>query len=41
MSDKKVNINKPVSQIWSRTTVSVSESTTRLVRKLAPTVEVI
>jgi len=30
-----------VSQICRRTTVSVSESTTRLVRKLAPTVEVI
>lgn len=31
----------PVSQICSRTTVSVSLSTTRLVMKLAPTVEVV
>ena len=30
----------PVSQICSRTTVSVSESTTRFVMKLAPTVDV-
>lgn len=30
----------PVSQIWRRTTVSVSVSTTRLVMKLAPTVDV-
>lgn len=29
-----------MSQIWSRTTVSVSLSTTRLVMKLAPTVDV-
>ena len=33
--------NVPVSQICRRTTVSESESTTRLVMKLAPTVEVI
>jgi len=31
----------PVSHICNRTTVSVSLSTTRLVRKLAPTVDVI
>ena len=31
----------PVSQICRRTVVSVSPSTTRLVRKLAPTVDVI
>ena len=33
--------NSPVSQICKRTMVSVSESTTRFVRKLAPTVDVI
>jgi hypothetical protein len=31
----------PVSQICKRTVVSVSLSTTRLVKKLAPTVEVV
>lgn len=36
-----VKLDIPVSHICNRTTVSVSLSTTRLVIKLAPTVEVI
>jgi hypothetical protein len=40
-SGGRKDVDSPVSQICKRTTVSVSVSTTRLVRKLAPTVEVI